>query len=102
MKRKEFKQIESEELKVGMGCSGTFYTDLTPFEIVRVISDKTIEVRKLDVEITKPDLEDPEYKLYINEENPIVRVRKCKNGWKMANGMRIGIGNAIYYRDPTF
>lgn len=105
--RTEFKEIKREkgmELEVGMGVSGTYWSDWNPFEIVRIISDNTVEVRSLDVEITKSDFIDPEYKLYSNDENSVVRIRKCKQGWKAPGkyGMRFNMYGATYYRDPSF
>lgn len=90
------------QISVGMGASGTYWTDLTPFEVVRVVSDKTVDIRKMDVEITGGDWLDPEYTLHSNEKNPVTRVRRTKTGWKTADGMRIRFGEARYYRDPSF
>ena len=89
-------------IEVGMGASGTYWTDFTPFEVVRVVSDKTVDIRELDVKITGGDWLDPEYELIPNPERPVVRVRKTKNGWRTASGMKIYFGNARYYRDPSF
>lgn len=103
-KREKFVQVERKEgqsIEVGMGASGTYWTDYTPFEVVRVISDKTIEIRELEVEIVGGDWLDPEYELY-KTDRPIQKVRKCKNGWRTSDGMRIYFGNARYYRDPSF
>ena len=69
------------------------YTDRHPFEIIRVVSDKTIEVRALDTElVNKHDLEfnvggfsahcsnqdEQQYKFTSNSENPIYRLRLQK------------------------
>lgn len=89
-------------IEVGMGASGSYWTDVYPFEVVRVVSDQTVDIRKLDVKITGGDWLDPEYELLSNEKNPVVRVRKTKTGWKTADGMRIRFGSARYYRDPSF
>lgn len=90
------------KIEVGLGASGTYWTDQTPFEVVRVVSDKTVDIRKLDVKITGGDWLDPEYELYSNERYPVKRVRKTKTGWKTADGMKIRFGYASYYRDPSF
>ena len=92
----------STKITVGMGASGTYWTDLTPFEVVRVVSDKTVDIRELKVKITGGDWLDPEYELLPNENNPVIRVRKTKTGWKTASGMKIYFGHARYYRDPSF
>lgn len=103
--KKEFIEIprmKGQAIEAGMGASGTYWTDRKPFEVVRVISNKTIEIRELDVEMTGGDWLDPEYKLYSNENHPIARARLGKMGWKLADGMKIYIGHASYYRDPSF
>lgn len=92
----------SNKITVGMGASGTYWTDMTPFEVVRVVSDKTVDIRELKVKITGGDWLDPEYELLPDPKMPIKRVRKTKTGWKTADGMRIYFGHARYYRDPSF
>ena len=91
-----------KKIEVGMGASGTYWTDWTPFEVVRVVSDKTVDIREMDVKITGGDWIDPEYEVISNEKNPVKRVRKTKRGWRTADGMRICFGTASYYRDPSF
>ena len=103
--KREFNEIaraKGQKIEVGMGASGTYWTDMTPYEVVRVISDKTIEIRELDVEITGGDWLDPEYKLISNDECPIERARLGKMGWKLRDGKKIYVGHARYYRDPSF
>jgi hypothetical protein len=72
------------------------YSDIVPFEIVRVISDTTIEIRELHATI------DPTWKMewvaggfagtclnndsqrwvFASDENaPVIRIRKTKRGW---------------------
>lgn len=72
------------------------WTDVTPFEIVRVISDSTIEVREMDAKLA--DGEKPEfivggfaghctnqhalkYDITSNPANRVIRIRKSKRGW---------------------
>ena len=103
--KKEFVEIErvkGQKIEVGMGASGTYWTDFTPYEVVRVVSDKTIEIRELDVEITGGDWLDPEYKLISNDERSVERARLGKMGWKLRDGKKIYVGHARYYRDPSF
>lgn len=99
---KEVERAQGQSIEVGMGATGGYWTDRYPYEVVRVVSDKTIEVRELEVKIVGGDWLDPEYELYSNDKNPVVRVRHCKYGWKSADGMKFGIGHARYYRDPSF
>lgn len=103
--KKEFNEIaraKNQKIEVGMGASGTYWSDMTPYEVVRVISDKTIELRELEVEITGGDWLDPEYKLISNDERPVERARLGKMGWKLRDGKKIYVGHARYYRDPSF
>lgn len=102
---KEFNEIpykNGQAIEVGMGASGTYWTDISPYEVVHIISNKTIEIRELDVEIIGGDYLDPEYKLISNDKNPIERARLGKMGWKLADGKKIYIGHARYYYDPSF
>ena len=99
---KEIARVKGQKIEVGMGASGTYWTDITPYEVVRVISDKTIEIRELEVKITGGDWIDPEYKLYSNENNRVERARLGKHGWKLSDGKKIYVGHARYYRDPSF
>lgn len=97
----EIPRYDGQPIEVGMGASGTYWTDVTPFEVVRVVSDKTIEIRELEVKIVGGDWLDPEYELY-KTDRPAVKVRRCKTGWRTSDGMRIRFGHARYYRDPSF
>ena len=101
---KKFEEIERKgnEIVVGMGATGRYWTDCYPFEVVRVISDKTVEIRALDEKMISGDWLDAEYEYYVNESHPVERVRKTKMGWKTKDGMRVGFGGARYYRDPSF
>ena len=78
------------------------YSDIVPFEVVRVISDKTIEIREMNatlVEGWKPEMivggfaahcvnnNTQEYTYSTREGSPIVRARLHKNGkWKSIHG----------------
>lgn len=84
------------------------YSDVEPFEVVRVISDKTIEIRAMDAE--KDDSVKLEFhvggfsahcsnqhqqKWFItsNPNNPVIRIRLGKKGWKDAHGRRYGLAD---------
>jgi hypothetical protein len=98
----ENKPSEMGKIEVGMGASGTYWTDRDPYEVIRVVSDQTVDIRPLDVKITGGDYLDPEYTLHSNENYPLERVRRTKTGWKTKTGKRIFFGYARYYRDPSF
>jgi hypothetical protein len=94
------------------------YSDVNPYEVVKVISDKTIEVREMDSE------KDPswvpnwhvggfaghcsnqqEQKWFIksNAENPVVRIRLGKQGWKDKNGRKFGLSEQpVRFYDYNF
>lgn len=71
------------------------YTDIEPFEIVKVISDKTIEVRAMSATLDnwKPEIipggfaghctnQNTQTYIYTsNEQAPVIRCRKRKDGY---------------------
>ena len=94
------------------------YTDVTPFEVVRTISDKTIEVREMNT--TKDDSVKMEFhaggfsahcsnqrqqKWFItsDETAPVLRIRLGKNGWKSACGSRFKLNDQpVKFYDYNF
>ena len=79
------------------------YTDTTPHEVVRVVSNKTLEVRRMAFERDpdwKPHFEvggfagnctNQESQRWIitpdnDPENPVFRIRLGRNGWKDKGG----------------
>ena len=72
------------------------FSDVIPFEIVRKISDKTIEVREMDVK-RHPDAKD-------FEQNWIIRIRKNKhNQWRSKTKTRFSLAvEPSYYYDYGF
>lgn len=71
------------------------YSDVTPYEIVRVISDKTIEIREMDAELApgeRPEIipggfsghctnqRSLKYVITSNPENKVIRARLRKDG----------------------
>lgn len=94
------------------------YSDVEPFEVVRVISEKTIEVRAMDAE--KDDSVKLEFhvggfsahcsnqhqqKWFItsNPNNPVIRIRLGKKGWKDAHGRRYGLSDQpVKFYDYNF
>lgn len=82
------------------------YTDITPYEVVRRISDKTIEVRAMDCERTPGSIKAmkdsfvpggflghfdndlQEWTITSNEDNPTVRARRHKDGYYHCGGKR--------------
>jgi hypothetical protein len=86
------------------------YSDVYPFEVVRKVSEKCIEVREMDAEKdTSVELkwvvggyaghcvnqDAQKWNITKNENNPVVRIRLGKGGmWKDANGRKYGLADA--------
>lgn len=80
------------------------WSDVTPFEVVRVISDKTVEIREMNAELDpswRPDgtpggfcghvLNNDSQKWIItsNPDAPVFRARLCKGGrWSVGGNAR--------------
>ncbi len=78
------------------------YTDIIPYEIVRRISDKTIEVREMKAELDptwKPEMtsggfcghtinnHDQRWIITPNTDNDVIRIRRTKRGWQAGGVM---------------
>ena len=99
----EKERKQGQPIEVGMGATGSYWTDAYAYEVVRVVSDKTVEIRRLDaVHKEGTDCLDEEYDYFSNDERPVERVRRCKMGWKAKGGMKVHFGYAREYRDPCF
>jgi hypothetical protein len=97
MEQKQKMEIElAERKKVKKYCNEKLYTDIVPFEVVRVVSDQTVEIRAMDYkQIKAPKNFSPggflghfhdnrsgqEYEYTSNPENPIIRIRWSKRGF---------------------
>lgn len=95
------------------------YSDVNPFEVVRVISDKTIEVREMDaqrdesVELTWEaggfaghcvNQRDQKWVITSNPDNPVVRIRlSARKGWQDKHGRRFGLSDKpVKFYDYNF
>ena len=94
------------------------YTDINPFEIVRVVSDKTIEIREMKCErddsvklefipggFSAHCVNDRDQKWHItsDETAPIIRIRLGKKGWRTADGRKFGLADKpTKYYDYNF
>ena len=94
------------------------YSDVNPFEVIRVISEKTVEIRAMDSH------KDPKWKpewhvggfaghcanqheqswfITKNLGNPVIRIRLGKNGWKDKWGGRYQLADApVKFYDYNF
>jgi len=85
------------------------YSDITPYEIVKVISDKTLEVREMDAKLAegqKPEFivggfsahcinqHQLKYDISSNPEYKVIRIRLRKNGcFYSSNGERFKLAD---------
>lgn len=94
------------------------YSDVSPYEIVRIVSEKTIEVREMDTErgdwnpewvsggfaghLANQDKQ--KWKITSNEENPITRIRWSeRNQQWQAHGMRFSLSERpVKFYDYNF
>lgn len=94
------------------------YSDINPFEVVRKVSDKTLEIRAMSAE------RDPSWKMefvpggffgtvvnqnsqrWVINSDPnghVVRIRLGKRGWKDAHGNRYGLSDEpVKFYDYNF
>ena len=104
--------------KVGLYANFVGWSDQEPYEIVKVISKKTIEIRAMDTSDNKTKMKfvpggfsahctniyDQEYDYFSNGDNPIIRIRLHKDGdWKSAEGIRHSISEQpVKFYDYNF
>lgn len=82
------------------------YSDITPHEVVRIVSDKTIEIREMDAKRDESvklewiaggfaghcvNQRDQEWFITSDESAPVIRIRLGKHGWKDKYGRRYEI-----------
>ena len=85
------------------------WSDVNPYEVVRVVSDKTIEVREMDAErdeSVKMDFVaggfsaictnqyDQRWIIKSDLTAPVIRIRLGKNGWKDKHGRKFKLSDA--------
>lgn len=94
------------------------YSDINPFEVVRVISDKTMEIRAMDAERDESvkldwvvggfsgvclNQRDQNWFITSNEQNRVVRIRLGKQGWKDAHGRKYQLSDEpVKFYDYNF
>lgn len=93
------------------------WTDIHPYEIVRWVSDETVDVRLMDAirDVTwSPDFvpggfcghlrnnSDQRWTFTSNPDNPIVRVRLGKKGWKSNLGRHVLADSPRKFHDYNF
>jgi hypothetical protein len=93
------------------------YSDVEPFEIVRRISDKTIEIREMDAERDDSvkmefipggfsahcsNQHDQKWFIKSNPSNPVIRIRLGKKGWMGKRGRYVLDSKPIKFYDYNF
>jgi len=94
------------------------YSDITPYEVVKVISDKTLEIREMDAKLAegqKPQFvpggfsahcinqSELQWDITSNPSNKVLRVRMHKNGYYYHKGSRFALSDApVKFYDYNF
>ena len=94
------------------------YTDINPFEVIRAVSDKTLEIREMNAqrdESVKLEfvvggfsaicLNDSDQEWFITSDDtaPIIRIRLGKNGWKDKYGRKYRLADQpVKFYDHNF
>jgi len=100
--------------KIRQYCNKIGYSDVYPYEVVRVISANCVEVRMMDaVQVVFPqefiiggfvahcaDNSNQKYEYTSNENNSVERIRKGKKGW--GNGRFQMCDNPKKFHDYNF
>ena len=84
------------------------YSDVEPYEVIRMVSEKTIEIRPMKAERDESvklefhvggfsahcsNQDEQKWIITSDETAPIKRIRLGKNGWKDAHGGRYGLAD---------
>jgi hypothetical protein len=94
------------------------WSDVDPYEVVRVISEKTIEIREMDAKRDDSvklefipggfsahcsNQSDQKWSITSNPENRVIRIRLGKKGWKDAHGRRFALSDEpVKFYDYNF
>ena len=103
-------QDRKEKLKIEIVQCGYFskllWSDVHAYEIVKVISDKTVEIRQLDHKVIWKDrnMENQRGEYTSNEGFPIIRIRAKRNGrgWTRLGGTYSPKAKPYAYYDYRF
>ena len=101
-------------MKIRKYCNRHLYTDIDPFEVVRVISPKCVEIRMMDAKQTVfptdfhpggfsghyADNRNQEYEYTSDMNSGVIRIRLGKNGW--GNGRYIMSDQPVKFYDYNF
>ena len=95
--------FEPYTVAVGKGCYGTYYSDHDPFEVVRIVSEKCVEVRPLISSANLCNWPEQEHLFFSDPSRAVRKVRLHKDGrWMSRDGMKFSFRCADEWRDPSF
>lgn len=99
-------------------CNHMGYSDQHPYEVVRVISDKTVEIREMSTKQTvfpkdqrvggfcahTVDNHNQDYEYTSNPNNPVIRARwsEAKKQWQSARGRHLMQAKPAKFYDYNF
>ena len=108
--------MKASEIKIGTGVTENGWTDRYPYEVVRIVSEKCLEIRAMDAKLDpawKPEWHvggfaghcsnqhEQKWNLTSNPENPTKLIRLTKKGWSLKSS-RYDIGVARKFHDYNF
>jgi hypothetical protein len=111
--------IDTKEMTIGMGVTQYGYTDLHPYEIVRIVNDKMIEIKEMKSEKAEPvnplnfevggfsaictNQFDQRWTITSDETAKPFKIRLNKKGeWQDSHKNRYGVGSARRFYDYNF
>lgn len=89
--------------KVGMGCTKLYPSDRYPFEVIKIVSDKCIEIRAMSTRMPGAGFTldiNQDWELISNPNGEVIRIRLNSKGRWMNDGIPFAVGQAKMYRDP--
>lgn len=116
MKNNEIDLKNYHELPIGTGGCTSCWTDRNPVTLVRVVDDRTVEVRDANWKVIKGSMQDgsAEYEFSDNvnagievytKRAPTVRNPRwswVRKGESVNGGTRLNLGQYSKYEDPSF
>lgn len=107
----------NEKQKIKAYANWRLFSDVKPFEVVKIISDKTVEVRAMNIELVRPaaalgvggfsacyNNSSQEWKITSNPDAPIIRLRwsETKQRWQYADTCFVMSDEPYYFYDYNF
>jgi hypothetical protein len=105
-----------QEIEMERYLNHVGWSDVTPYEVVRVISEKTVEIREMTAERAewKPEWipggfaghcanqSEQKWTITSNLESPVIRCRLTKKGWKSKRGRHYPGNEPVKFYDYNF